>query len=675
MSALVGYLRLDDEQVVPEILSRMLATMPHRGQDGQHCWIRGPVGFGHRMMHTTPESLHETLPFYDDKADLAITSYSRIDNREELITILGLELHDSTAITDSELILKSYSRWGENCPCRLVGDFSFAVWDGRSEKLFCARDIIGMKPMYYAHKPGEYFVFATEPKALLSLEGVEANLNESRIADMLCEMRFDVEQTVYSDIFKVPPGHSICVTRGTLEVSCFGTLEPEKGDTDLSDEEYTDRFRELMYESVRCRLRSAFPVSSQLSGGLDSSFVTCIAAEILASEGNEILQTVSIIFEKAKESDEREFIDAVLDEINAAPDYIYGDRFGPLSDIESIYSVVEDALVGGNHHLIWRMLGKARENGARVVLDGLDGDTVIGHGYEYFRELARNGDWNEFAAQIRHTSPRYKELRHKHAFHDVLSSPGQIVRVWALPELGDMARRGELLKFIASVRALNRIFGISKQFLLRRNVFRMIVPHFIWRWRERRLEKNKPFCNVIDNNFADRIGFRKRLEKFKHKKPVFSTFRGQQQMSLVSGSLTGSFETLDHYSAAQGVDVRHPFMDIRLIRFCLALPPDQSLNLGWTRIIMRRAMESVVPEKVTWRPGKGNLTSGYEHGLFESDGKRLDDWIYSPGVAEQYMDMAYLRNILSNKYNLSPRENTDIERAAILSFWLNDKFA
>jgi asparagine synthase (glutamine-hydrolysing) len=135
--------------VEPPTLERMLESVAYRGPDGVGMWSEGPVGLGHRMLHTTPESLHEKLPLVDRTEDLFLTADARIDNRDELIAALGLTGRAREEITDGELILGAYERWGERCPERLLGDFAFAIWDRRKQTLFCTRDHFGVKQLYY----------------------------------------------------------------------------------------------------------------------------------------------------------------------------------------------------------------------------------------------------------------------------------------------------------------------------------------------------------------------------------------------------------------------------------------------------------------------------------------------------------------------------------------------
>src|SRR3989454_9825112 len=279
----------------------MLARLAHRGPDGAGVWSGGAVGLGHRLLHTTPESLREHLPLASGDGTLVLTADARIDNRGELLAALGRGVE----ATDAELILAAYERWGERCPEHLLGDFAFVIWDARRATLFCARDHFGVKPFYYYHAPGRLFCFASEIKGLLALAEVPRRLNETRVADYLVPLLEDKVITFYQDILRLPPAHRMTVTRQGVRIEQYWALDPEREIRMKSDADYAAAFREIFTEAVRCRLRSAFPVGSMLSGGLDSSSIVCVARQLLAQDGGETLHTFSPVFDDVREGGER----------------------------------------------------------------------------------------------------------------------------------------------------------------------------------------------------------------------------------------------------------------------------------------------------------------------------------------------------------------------------------
>lgn len=139
MSGLVGIYRRDGRPVNPADVDHMLNLLAHRGADGTGIWNEGLVGLGQCMLWTTPESLHEQLPFVSQSGDVILTADVRIDNREELLSALGLNSRPTEEVPDNALIAAAYEKWGERCPERLLGDFAFVLWDKRKQTLFGAR--------------------------------------------------------------------------------------------------------------------------------------------------------------------------------------------------------------------------------------------------------------------------------------------------------------------------------------------------------------------------------------------------------------------------------------------------------------------------------------------------------------------------------------------------------
>ncbi|HET7875173.1 MAG TPA: asparagine synthase-related protein, partial [Methylomirabilota bacterium] len=297
MSGIAGLYRLDGGPVDPVLLRAMTDAVAHRGPDGGDCWVDGPIGLGHRLLRSTPESAQEKQPLSDESGDLCLVLDGRIDNRGELRAALapdGLRLRSDS---DGELVLRAYARWGTACPARLIGDFAFALWDNRERRLFCARDPLGVRPFYY-HTDGRRFSVASELQQLLVDPSRAAEPNEGMIAEYLaCEITHR-EDTLYRDIFRLPPGHSLVVRPGGHVVSPYWDIDPSRAIRHGTSRDYAEHFRDVFDEAVRCRLRSANPIAAELSGGLDSSSVVATAAS-LAPAGRATgdgVETYSLVF-------------------------------------------------------------------------------------------------------------------------------------------------------------------------------------------------------------------------------------------------------------------------------------------------------------------------------------------------------------------------------------------
>jgi len=635
VSGIVGIFYLDDRSVESKQLESMVDRIAHRGPDGSNLWLEGSVGFGHRMLWTTPESLLETLPLANATGDIVLTADARIDNRDELIQKLDLSDRPAEKITDCQLILSAYEKWGKDCPQYLLGDFAFAIWDGRQQRLFCARDHIGVKPFYYCYQPGKRFFFASEIKALLSLPEIPRRINEVRIADYLYPMLEDKAITSYQGIFRLPPAQTLTVSvRDDIKLQTYWSLDPSRELILGSDEEYAEAFREIFTEAVRCRLRSAFPVGSHLSGGLDSSSVSCVARNLL-QEKDVTLHTFSNIFDEVPECDERTYIEPILEQGGFIPHYQHPDRVGPLTEWEHFFECQDESFIGPSCYLPWILNRAAQQAGVRVVLDGCDGDTTVCHGDAYFAELARREEWEKFLVEAKAVSQNFK------------GTPLGFLYQYGIPYLEELAKQWQWVVFAKNAREIRKYFKISYKQLFLQHGLKPIVPEFcrsLWKKLRGQSEPVKKATSVINPRFAEKMGMSYRLESFGGipKPPV--TVRDFHWRKLTSGVFPFVLELSDLGAAAFSIEARHPFMDKRLIEFCLAVPAEQKLNQGWSRLILRRAMEGILPKPVQWRGGKTDMAPNFIHGLLKHNRDLIDEVVrqHSEDVTE-YIDLNLVR--------------------------------
>jgi asparagine synthase (glutamine-hydrolysing) len=595
-------------------------------------WSDGGAGLGHRMLFTTPESLNEKLPLV--RRNLTLTADARIDNREELIDLLGLIGRSNEDIGDSELILVAYEKWGERCPEKLLGDFAFVIWDHTRRRIFCARDPIGVKPFYY-YWCDRAFIFGSEIKALLCLPEVPRRLNEVRVAENLVPTVEDKAITFYQGILRLPPGHSMTVDDGGASIRRYWALDPSRELRYKSGDEYAEAFRELFTEAVRCRLRSAFPAGSLLSGGLDSSSIVCVAREILAG-GEERLRTFSAVFDDYNYlpgTDESPYREAVIAGGGIEPHEVRADLIQPLGDIDRILWHEDEAFCNTLHDL-YGLYGAARQSGVRVLLDGLDGDAVVGHGLLYLYELARERRWLTLAREVDAVSKRFDRSRRR-----VLRT--RVINPW-LREL-----KYSLPEPLRRARYALRGYG----------------------------QPGPALGKIIDPDFARHVGLEQRLQASRDEKILHEQVRLTRQaqwQGLNTGVYPYTLELLDRVGAAFSVEPRYPFFDRRLMEFCLALPPDRKLDQGWTRAILRHAMAGILPEEVRWRMDKGNLSQPFARTMLSYHRRLLEDVIFKdPRAIERYVDMAALHRTYYRYLAYSTLDDTTaVYIAVVLALWL-----
>jgi asparagine synthase (glutamine-hydrolysing) len=477
--------------------------------------------------------------------------------------------------------LAAYDKWGEDCVEHFLGDFAFAIWDPRSRKLFCARDHMGVKPFYYAFMPGRLFVFATEIKAVLSVPGIAHTVNERCVADAYVHLINDPASTYYSQVSRLPAAHSLTLTRA-LSMRRYWRLNPERELRLNSDQEYAEGFRNLFSQAVRCRMRSSHPIGSMLSGGLDSSAVSCVARDWLKAQGKPKLHTFSAVFDEISQCDERPYIQTVLDQGHCESNFMVLDRVSPLSDAASVIWHLDEPFWAANLYLNWNAYRRAEEVGVRVVLDGFDGDTTVSHGYGRLGELAASRRWWELATELRSGSKNLGVDSWLDCWFNWFCK---------FHPAAHRARR----TWRGAKRRLNRL-GSSKTPALDR-------------------------IDVLNPDLARRLGLQEIAQKPAAR---YKNERDRHFQWLEREIMTKLVELLDHTSAAFNVEVRLPFMDVRLIEYCLSLPSDQKLRGGLTRRVMRNGLAGVLPDKIQQRNGKSLLGASFENGLLKFERDNLE---------------------------------------------------
>lgn len=363
-----------------EDLLPLESGIAHCGADGCNSWLEGPAGLAHAHFWTTPEEIGETQPLFRAGGRLALAADLRLDNRADLCAAIGGL--DERKVTDAEILLAAYERWGEDCPRHLVGDFAFALWDGRRRRLFCARDPIGMRPFYYSLTPRR-FVAASNLEAILASLTVPVEIHEPFLRDLQA-WRFDrwSEETPYRGLLRLPPAHRLTVEGERVSLVRYWTFGAEPDPALRRDEDYAERFRELFLGAVGSRLRSAGPVGFLVSGGLDSSAIACAAHHLLETGAlpETGLRFFSSVFSATPGAEEREYAEAVAHQCpRARITYLPSDDCWGLREFggDEGYPRTEPE-VSVNRALFLRPLRQARQDGCRVVLAGIGGDQVLG---------------------------------------------------------------------------------------------------------------------------------------------------------------------------------------------------------------------------------------------------------------------------------------------------------
>jgi len=625
MSGIIGLWWLDDRPVEKGHLRQAMEVMGHRGPDGSGVTVAGGVGLGHLLLKTTPEGEENRQPLV--RGPLTLTADARIDNRAELLP--SLRGNVSSRSSDAAFILAAYEQWGAEVPAKLVGDFAFALYDARRHQLFCARDVMGIRPFYYHYVPGRCFAFASEVNALHALDLVPRALDEEMVALYLAApgayMR-EPRRTTLKGIHKLPRNTQLVLGKqASLQEEVYWV--PPAEPLDLKDNTaYAEAFRAVFSEAVASRLRASTPVGSMLSGGLDSSSITCLARRLAPPSSLPVHSYSAIYPDLIEESggaiDERDYVEAVASLDGIEPHYIRADRLGPFYEFDTIVKAFGQLYFGGNAFFHWRAAQLCMQHGNRVLLDGSDGDSVVSHGTAFARALVRKGEWDTFKKA---TSKRRGKTVGAWAYFNVYGG-------W--DHLDQLAKQGRLLDYwkqsFAAARALDlRPWemgagpGASPLSL---------VTAPLRKWLNERGGPDEEFDLAEEDLLAADL-------LTAHHAFIMHRVRGSQRQTVQPKTerrwdelqqFQHMMETLDVLAAQHQVEMRYPFFDRRVLAFCLALPGLQQRQGGWGRFVLRTAMEGVLPDRIRLREDKGNLSSGFTNGFIRLNPSFVERAIKAP---------------------------------------------
>ncbi len=564
MSAIYGGFFSASAALDPDLAARMDQSLSARPADAVGHAVRGTCLLGARAFWVTPEAEQKPAVFCNQAQDLTLVADVRLDYRDALLEALGGQL--APDLSDEALIAHAYTRWGEDCVSHLEGDFAFALWDGRAQKLMLARDVYGVRSLYYAELT-DRLLFGSQARALFADPGVSRRADPVRIAEYLACVFADTSRTFYRDVKRLPPAHVLTASRAGVSLRRYFSFAGSQLLTLPSTEAYTEAFRATFEAAVRTRNRANGPVSCMLSGGLDSSGVV---AQLKRLRPGQTIPCFSALFSDFPEIDEASWLALHQAEGGIALHTLRADRIGPLDDVDQVHELLDEPFHAPNLFIYTALAKQAAERGVRVVLDGLDGDTVVDHGWLFLSDLMLSG-------RIRRLS------REMSALHRRAQIPYAVMLQWALQP------------------NLERLQAGSYALFPRRTPHGYLHPS---------LAKQTGFFAAAQTRARDEA-----------RQPI--DFRAQHLRAVQSPLIPFFLEVHDKLAAAQGVDHRHPYFDRRLITLCLALPPDQRLHNGWDRRIQRRAFQGLVPPAICARQSKSVWTENFQRQLFGKNAARI----------------------------------------------------
>lgn len=536
-------LRQDGKPVEERFLESIAEALSFRGPDGHNVWARANMGGCFALMRTGPAPQAAQQPvIWRDRYWLF--GDVRLDGRRELLEQLGTIDHAAEAgSTSEELLLRAWERWGADSLERVIGDFSFALWDAREESLWCARDFVGPRPLYYANVRG-VFCFSNTLEILRSVPEVSGELDEIFLGDFLVEgWNVEPARTVYQDIRRVPPGQVLKFSKGEVTERCFRKLPIEEPLRWKNPDDYLAAYREVLKKAVSDRLPES-ATSLYLSGGLDSSSVCAVAAQIAGKRGfKDQLKAFTVSHEALFDDPEPAIAEITTQYINISSKVIGETEFAPFeglgaeADEVSIPEPGNEVFIASDRRQFQRVAAHSN-----VVLSGDGGDDVLtGQGWPYLVYLCRRGDWVRIARDF----------------------GGYVWSHQRIPPL--------------------------------RGGFRSTLRRLL-----KRETSFAGFPNWLNEEFAARTNLRQRwLELRKRKTPQGHPLHPAAYAALHDKYWGQVLEEEDAGWTRARLETRAPLLDLRILKFLLRLPP-----VPWCidKELCRKAMRDMLPAVVIERP-------------------------------------------------------------------------
>jgi len=597
-----------------------------------------PVALGCRPTRITPEDSYYHPPIRSADGRVVLVTDARIDNRSELAADLGLSAAAAGHTPDAAFILAAYEAWGRDCARRLVGDFAFALWDDRQHRLFCARDGMGMRVLFY-HESPRRIALATLPQALVALDDVPARLNEQKVAESLVLFQ-DPATTFFAGVKRLLPGHSLTAGADGVRTERFWSPTPTRKIAFRSEREYVDGFNEVFDRAVLDRVRSTGPVGIMLSGGLDSTAVAASAAVQLAAQGRR------------------------LQAYHAAPRLGFQANLGRIWVADESKEVDEVAVRYPNLDLrIYRTDGRTQFDFDKPLFR-MAGLPVRNPG---------NLAWWAGLHAAAQAAGITVMLTGNHG-NNTISYDG-------LPSLRDLARRGRWAHLLREITALARATGNGRWDVLREHVLLPLLPMGLGTRRERSRSPQQAAATVA---------------KYSAIRPEFAAATHVAEHVLADGANSararraGSMEhrlcalnspadgpdVTNGYRPWFGIETREPATDVRVVEYCLAIPATLFLRNGRTRWLIRRAMQGRLPESVLNRDRYGAQAADWSEWLpsmrgdLEAELARLE----RNETAGRCLDLPRLRSLLAQWPTQLGREHESLYMDLLLRGMMMGRF-
>ena len=580
-AGMVGFNGLPaDKQAV----DRMTASLLHRGPDEGGFYASGSVGLGFRRLAILDLTPTAHQPMISENGQLILVFNGAIYNYIELRQELQSLGHGFRSTGDTEVLLHAYQQWGPDCLQRLNGMWAFLIYDRQNGRVFGSRDRFGVKPFFY-YRTDRYALFASEIKALRASGLYQGEVNWKVASKFLLQGELnDDEERFFTDIHQLPPGTAFELDiEGHWKQWRFWSLSaiPSMDCTDP-----VRSFGELFEDSVRLRMRSDQPVGVTLSGGLDSTSITCLLAKLRGGSERERTTALHAFSFIAKEFDESAYIDETLAQTQAT---LHRFQEGPHDLWDKMATVLrfQDEPVHSLNAIVgFDLMRLAAAHGIRVVLGGQGADEVLAGYSSYF--------------------PDYWEM---------LIRQGRLGDAWNEIQLHTSAHGGSAWK-----RFLSSLQKVGLTACHRIPAYRA----FSIRKHQRKAQSNAWFSPELCRYFEKEVP-----------EPMDLSLNGILQHSVENSPLPLYLRIEDRNSMAHSVETRLPFLDHRLVSLVFNMAAHWRLRGPWNKFVLREAMRERIPESVRTRVDKMGFPvpdcKWFTHDLYEP----MQDLLATQAVRER----------------------------------------
>lgn len=582
-----------------QVLTDMMNTIVHRGPDSEGRYVDEDAALGFRRLSIIDLSEVGDQPLYNEDKTLVLVFNGEIYNYQELRKELVEAGHVFASNTDSETLVHGFEEWGEKLVDRLRGMYAFAIWDIKKKKLFAARDIFGIKPLYFAQM-NQTLLFGSEIKSFLEHPKFDKIFNEDALGNYLSFQFVPSDETFFKGVFCLQPGHYFTYENGEMEITRY--FEPEfTGDSTKSFEEVVDEIEKVMKESVEMHKISDVEVASYLSSGVDSSYLTYLG---------QVDHTFTVGFEEGKYSeiqDAKEFAESIRMQ-NDAKVITPEEYWASLSDVQYYM----DEPVADPAAVALYFLSREAAKKVKVVLSGEGSDELFG-GYNIYCEPLQHTGFDKIPMGIRRMLGKFAE--------------------YCLPR--GMKGRGFLMRHGKTLE--ERYFANATNIFTEREANRIL---------KRGCE---PGIQKLTKPLYDRV---------KGKDPVTKMQYVDMHLWLVHDILMKG----DKMGMANSLEVRVPFLDKKVLELAETLPLDYKVRAPKTKVALRGAAERVIRSKTAEKKKLG-FPIPIRVWLREEKYYQIVKKMFTSEAAKQYFNTELLVKMLDDHKNgKNSNEKTDNSR-------------